>query len=85
MRIDFRYGALVYTDDVDIYNVSFIIVDKEKKKIECNNDYGFVIAMIHYKEMKECSFIPDGENGRMSGDFIDIVKNGEFIYKTKKE
>lgn len=80
MRIDFKYSAIVYSDEVDIYDVSFIIIDENEKTIECNDQRGFAIANIHYKNSKECGFIPDGEDGRMSGDFFDLVENGELIY-----
>ncbi|MBR3209098.1 MAG: hypothetical protein IKF82_02400 [Bacilli bacterium] len=81
MRIDFKPYALLYTDEVDIYDVHFIIVDEEEKTIDVCDESGFSIAGIHYKNSKEIGFLKYNERERLTGDYETIIKNGKLEFK----
>ena len=79
MRIDFNPYVLMYTDDTDIYDVYFIIIDEEEKTIDCCTSSGFSIAMIHYKDTKEIGYLEYDTNERLTGEDIILVKNGKLV------
>lgn len=80
MRIDFYPYGLLYTDDIDIYDVHFIIIDEEEKTIDVCDQHGFSIANIHYENIKEIECLLYDEKERLNGETLDIVKNGKLIY-----
>ena len=79
MRIDFNPYVLMYTDDTDIYDVYFIIIDKKEKTIDCCTSSGFSIAMIHYEDAKEIGYLEYDTNERLTGEDITLVKNGKLV------
>ena len=79
MRIDFKPYALIYSDDADIYDVYFIIIDDGDKTIDCCDQHGFSIAKIFYAKSEEIGYLKYDENERLSGDDDIIVKNGELV------
>lgn len=79
MRIDFNPYVLMYTDDTDIYDVYFIIIDKEEKTIDCCTGNGFSIAMIHYEDAKEIGYLKYDMNERLTDEEIILVKNGKLV------
>lgn len=78
MRIDFSPYVLMYTDDTDIYDVHFIIIDEENKTIDCCDEYGFSIAGIHYKNSEEIGYLTYNERERLTGDSEILIKNGKL-------
>lgn len=79
MKIDFNPYALVYTDDTDIYDVYFIIIDETEKTIDLCDSNGFSIGNVHYENSKEIGCLYYDDNERLNGDSDIIVKNGELI------
>lgn len=78
MRIDFNPYAIIYTDDTDIYDVYFIIIDETEETIDVCDNQGFSIANIHYKNAKEIGCLYYGDDERLNGDSDIIVENGEL-------
>lgn len=76
-KIEFNPYALLYTENVDIYDVYFIIIGDET--IEVCDMNGFGIANIHYKECEEVGYIKYNKRERITDDDITIVKNGELV------
>lgn len=81
MRIDFNPYALVYTDDTDIYDVYFIIIDEAEKTIDLCDNHGFSIGNVHYENAKEIGYLYYDENERLNGDSDIIVENGKLQIK----
>ena len=79
MRIDFNPYVLMYTDNTDIYDVHFIIIDEEENTIDCCANNGFSIAMIHYKDTKEIGYLKYDMNERLTDEDIILVKNGKLV------
>lgn len=79
MKIDFNPYAIVYTDNTDIYDVSFIIVDEENKTIDVCDTTDFSIAGIHYQECEEIGYLPYTTDERLQGNTVVIIKNGELV------
>lgn len=79
MKIDFNPYAIVYTDDVSIYDVSFIIIDEGDRTIDICDQSGFSIAGIEYSECKEIGYMPYNTNERLTGETVIIIKNGELV------
>lgn len=79
MRIDFNPYAIVYTDDTDIYDVYFIIIDETEKTIDLCDNNGFSIGNVHYENAKEIGCLYYDENERLNGDSDIIVQNGNLI------
>ena len=79
MKIDFNPYAIVFTENTDIYDVHFIIIDEEDKTIDCNDQNGFSIANIHYENAEEVGYIPFTSDERISPDDEIIIKNGELV------
>lgn len=78
MRLDFRPYALVYTDNVNIADVHFIIIDEHDRTIECNDEYGMVIALIYYQDCEEVGYLKYNHFEELTGDSETIVKNGKL-------
>lgn len=78
MRIDFEPYALLYTDNVDIYDVYFIIVDEEEKTIDVCDSNGFSIGNIHYEDCKIVGYLSYNYNDELTGNGNIIVKNGSL-------
>ena len=79
MRINFNPYVLIYTDDTSIFDVHFIIIDKEEKTIDCCDEYGMSIAMIHYKDCEEVGYLKYNNKERFTGDVEIIIKNGKVV------
>lgn len=81
MRFDFNPTAIVYTDSTDIYDVYFLIIDKDDKTIELNDQSGFSIGLIHYENCEECGYMPHSTDLKLNGENFPLVKNGELIFE----
>lgn len=79
MKIEFEPYGLVYTDNVDIYDVKFIIIDKEEKTIDLCDQWGMSIGNIHYENEKEVGYLKYNKDERLTGDDEIIIKNGEVV------
>lgn len=79
MKIDFNPSALVFTDVTDIYDVYFMIIDGDEKTIDCSDNTGMSIAYIHYEDCKECGYLPYSDDGKLTGDVVSFIKDGELI------
>lgn len=79
MRIDFTPYSLLYTDNVSIYDVSFIIIDEEDKTIDASDQNGMMIACIHYKNEEEVGYLTYNNNDELTGNSEIIVKCGELV------
>lgn len=79
MRIDFTPYSLLYTDNVSIYDVSFIIIDEENKTIDASDQNGMMIAYIHYENEEEIGYLTYNNNDELTGNGEIIVKCGELV------
>ena len=79
MKIDFNPYAIVYTDDVSIYDVSFIIIDENDKTIDVCDQSGFSRAGITYLNCEEIGYMPFTSNERLTGETVILIKNGELV------
>lgn len=79
MRIDFTPYSLLYTDNVSIYDVSFIIIDEENKTIDASDQNGMMIAYINYENEKEIGYLTYNNNDELTGNSEIIVKCGELV------
>lgn len=79
MKIDFNPYVIIYTDDTDIYDVRFIIIDKKDKTIDCCDSNGFSIAGIHYENAKEIGCLYYNNRERLTGESDIIIQNGKVV------
>ena len=79
MRIDFTPYSLLYTDNVSIYDVSFIIIDEEDKTIDASDQNDMMIACIHYENEEEVGYLTYNNNDELTGNSEIIVKCGELV------
>lgn len=80
MRIDEK--GVLYTDNVDIYEVGFIIIDESEKSIDVCADDGFSIGKIMYENENKIGIIKyDNKTKCFSGDNVIIFQNGKLVYK----
>lgn len=80
MKIEFTPFGLIYTDDTDIYDVKGIIIDEEDKKIDAYDEYGMSIATIHYEDSRAVGVKKYDMEGKLTGDWKDIINYGEIIH-----
>ena len=81
MKIEL-HDAIIVTETVSIYEVYLLIIDEEEKTIDCSDSGGMTIAMIHYENEKYCEILlRDYDDDRLNGNTIDLIKNGQLIYK----
>lgn len=78
-KIEFEPYGLVYTDNVDIYDVAFIIIDEGEKTIDLCDQWGMSIGNIHYENEKEVGYLKYDKDERLTGDYETIIKNGEVV------
>lgn len=78
MRLDFDPYAMMFTDTVSIYDVYFIIIDEDDGTIECNDQFGMIIGLIHYKNCEEVGYLKYNHFEELTGDEELIVKNGKL-------
>lgn len=82
MRLEFRYGTMVWSDNCHWDNIYSIDIKEEDEIIELNDYTGFVIGWIMYKESEEIDCVPYDENDEIGIiDDIQIVLNGKVVVK----
>lgn len=81
MKIEIKYGGIVTTSTCSFYDAHLLLIDEKEKTIDVSGDTGFMIGMIHYENEDEVLFMPYGIDDRLIGNTIDVVKNGQLIYK----
>ncbi len=79
MKIEFNPYAIVYTDETDIYDVHFIIINEEDKTIDCCDERGFAIAGIHYAKAEVIGYLTYNYRERLTGDSYILIKNGKLV------
>ena len=79
MRINEK--GILYTDNVDIYEVGFIIIDESEKTIDVCADSGFSLGQVSYENENEVGIITYDNNGYLTGDTVIIISNGKIVYK----
>lgn len=80
MRIQFSPYVLIYTDNVDVYDVYQIVINEEEKTIDCSDNNGFMIANIHYENLNEVGCLKYDENERLTGESKTIIEKGNIVY-----
>ena len=74
-------GAVVYTDDVSIYEVYAIEIDEDEKSIQCLDIANHIIAMIKYEfSTGPIEFINYHDDGTIY-EFSDTIvnSNGKLV------
>lgn len=82
MRIELKYGACIYCDNVSIDNIYSIDINEKDKTIELNGFNNFVEAWInYYDEVEEVSILKYNDSGDIDiGYEIPIIENGKLVY-----
>lgn len=81
MKIYLRYGGVVMTPSCTFFDPYLLIIDKDEKTIEINDNMGMIEGMIHYENEKYVDINRRDENDKLLGDVIPIIKDGEIVYK----
>ena len=82
--IKFRYGASVYCDACDFYDVYMIDIDENR--IELSDYNGMVIGTISQNEIwDKCEYIKFDKNGYLEQYTHTIWENGDFTNEFKGE
>ena len=82
MRLEFRYGTMVWSDNCHWDNIYSIDIKEEDEIIELNDYSGFVIGWIMYKESEQIECVPYNENDEIDDEYTPtIVLNGKVVIK----
>lgn len=84
MRIQFSPYVLIYTDNVDVYDVHQIVIDESEKTIDCSDSNGFMLANIHYENLNKVGCLKYDENEKLTGESEIIIEKGNIIYGVDK-
>lgn len=86
VRIEMKYGCLVYYDDIAIHNIYSIDIDEKNKSIEFNDITGFVLAhIVDYSNVEEIGFIEYDADDNLKKFEVLVIENGKMTYQKGDE
>lgn len=80
-KIRIKNGGIVATDHCEYYDAHLLIIDTDEKTIEVSDTTGFSNGLIHYEDEKEITVLTYDEDGRIEGEQMDIIKNGDLAWQ----